>query len=138
MDTEKKMVKLLFCNTDIKNAELFIYDNIEGDEDCVILEIDVNCKKFRGQSDNSFDALKELRECLEKEKIQIMCNGAGRNVYPSPMQFSMGNTRKAYKTYLGQQARMSDWVDIFDYKEYLEFVSINEQLKFNGEWVDSI
>ena len=53
------------------------------------------------------------------------------------MQFSMGNTRNAYKTYLGQQARMSDWIDIFDYEEGLEFVRIDEQFKFNSEWVKS-
>ena len=138
MDTEKITVKLLFCNTDIRIVDLFIYDDIEGDEDSVILEIDINSKKFSGQNNNDFDALKELRKCLEKEKIQIMCNGVGRNVYPSPMQFDFGNTRKAYKKYLGQQARMSDLIDIFDYEDGLEFVSIDEQLKFQSEWSNSI
>jgi len=137
MDTEKILVRLLFCKTEIKTTNLLIYDEIENDEDSVILEIDINGKKFGGQSDNYFDALKELRKYLEKENIQIMCNGAARNVYPSPMQFSMGNTRNAYKTYLGQQARMSDWIDIFDYEEGLEFVRIDEQFKFNSEWVKS-
>ena len=138
MDTEKITVKLLFCNTDIRIVDLFIYDDIEGDEDSVILEIDINSNNFSGQSNNDFDALKELRKCLEKEKIQIMCNGAGRNVYPSPMQFDFGNTRKAYKKYLGQQARMSDLIDIFDYEDDLEFVSIDEQLKFQNKWSNSI
>jgi hypothetical protein len=137
VDTEKKMVKLQFFRSDIREVDLFIYDNIEGDEDSVILEVDINGKKFEGHGDNCFDALKELRKCLEKEEIQIMCNGAGRNVYPSAMQFDFGNTRKAYKKHLGIQAKMSDLVDILDYSEDVEFVSIDEQLHFENEWFES-
>ncbi|WP_315073559.1 hypothetical protein [uncultured Clostridium sp.] len=70
------------------------------------------------------------------DEIQIMCNGAGKNIYPSPMQFDFGNTRKAYKKYLGQQAKISDLIDIFGYDGGIEFVSIDEQLEFERVWVN--
>jgi hypothetical protein len=138
MDTEKKVINLLLASNDTKIVDLLIKENIEGDEDSIILEIDINQNKYWGKGDNYFDALVELRKCLERENIQIMCNGAGKNVYPSPMQYSMGNTRKAYKACLGKQARMADLVDIFDCDEGLAFVSIDEQAKFNAKWISSL
>lgn len=54
------------------------------------------------------------------------------------MQLSMGTGRAAYKQNLGQQARMSDVVDIFEYDGRLNFVSIEAQLKFHNEWLKSI
>lgn len=134
MDIEKKIVKLLFEKQGIKEVDLYIYDNFEDDSDRISLQIDIDGKKYCGVSDNHFEALIELRKELEIDKIQINCNGAGRNVYPSPMQFDFGNTRKAYKKYLGQPAKMSDLYDIFDYDEGIEFVSISEQLEFERVW----
>jgi hypothetical protein len=67
-----------------------------------------------------------------------MCNGAAKNVYPSPMQISMGTGRFAYKQYIGKQARTEDVVDIFDCDNSLDFVGIEEQYKFHEEWCKSI
>ena len=136
MDSEKKMVKLLFEKHEIKEIDLYIYDDFEDDPDRIFLQIDIEGIKYSGESDNHFEALIELRKGLEMDEIQIMCNGAGRNVYPSPMQFDFGNTRKAYKKYLGQQAKISDLIDIFGYDGGIEFVSIDEQLEFERVWVN--
>jgi hypothetical protein len=138
MDIEKKMVKLLFKKHEIKEIDLYIYDDFEDDPDRISLQIDIEGIKYSGESDNHFEALIELRKGLERDEIKIMCNGAGKNVYPSPMQFNFGNTRKAYKKYLGEQARMSDLIDIFDYNEGIEFVIIGEQLEFERVWVNYI
>jgi hypothetical protein len=67
-----------------------------------------------------------------------MCNGAAKNVFPSSMQFSMGNTRKAYKLSYGKQAKLEDMVDIFEFEEGLEFVSVDEQLQFYNQWINSV
>ena len=136
MDSEKKMVKLLFEKHEIKEIDLYIYDDFEDDPDRIFLQIDIEGIKYSGESDNHFEALIELRKGLEMDEIQIMCNGAGRNIYPSPMQFDFGNTRKAYKKYLGQQAKISDLIDIFGYDGGIEFVSIDEQLEFERVWVN--
>jgi hypothetical protein len=92
--------------------------------------------KIKGE--NFFSALLALRSELEKEKIQIVCNGSAKNVYPSRMQLSMGTGRKAYKLSIGQQAKNSNMVDIFDCDEELEFVDIDEQSKYYSEWLKSI
>ena len=136
MEIEKKAVKLMGENSEVITAELIIKEDIPENVDMIILELLFNGESILGQSDNMFDSLKELRKQLEKKRIQILCNGAARNVYPSAMQFSMGNTRKAYKLYKGEQARMKDMVDIFELDDGLEFVDINEQLKFFEEWIN--
>lgn len=74
---------------------------------------------------------------LEKYNLQIICNGSARNVYPSAMQFSMGNTRKAYQLYPGKQAAMNDLVDIFDCDENLEFTSVEKQINYFNDWIKS-
>lgn len=80
----------------------------------------------------------DLRRELEKNEIQIICNGAAKNVYPSRMQLSMGTGIKAYKMYIGKQAKMSDVVNIFDCDGELEFVKIEEQSNFYNEWLRSL
>jgi len=54
-----------------------------------------------------------MRVELDREEILLECFGASEDVFPSPMQESMGSTLKAYRTRMGQQALTSDIVDIF-------------------------
>lgn len=104
----------------------------------VLVETIVSGHKINIKADNFFSALLTLRKELEKKNIQIVCNGAARNVYPSSMQMSMGSGRIAYKLSKGQQAKNSDIVDIFDCDEELDFVDIDEQLKYYIEWLKSV
>lgn len=104
----------------------------------VLLEITVDCQKVSYKSENFFYALMNLRKELENKNIQIICNGAAKNIYPSPMQMSMGSGKTAYKLCMGKQARNSDVVDIFDCDEDLEFANIEEQSKYYAEWLKSI
>ena len=136
MDIEKKDVKLLINNTNMITKELLIIEDLPEEPDLIILKIKIGDKCIRCSHDNYFSALIDVRKHLEKENIQIMCNGAAKNVYPSAMQFDMGNTRKAYKLYLAQSPKMADMVDIFEYEEGLEFVSIDKQIQFFNQWAD--
>ncbi|MDD7793076.1 hypothetical protein [Clostridium sp. 'White wine YQ'] len=138
MDGEKKKIKLLTNKADTIDEELIIFKESPDDQDMVLLEMTVEGQKISCSSDNFFAALIDLRSELEKRGIQILCNGAAKNVYPSPMQLSMGYVKKAYKIYLGQQARNSETVDIFEYEEDLMFTSIEKQSKFHDEWIKSI
>ncbi len=70
--------------------------------------------------------------------IQIYCNFAVRNIYPSNMQRSMGTGRTAYQLYLREQAKSKDVVDILDYDNILEFVTVDEQEKFYRDWISSL
>lgn len=138
MNKEEITVKMQIDKTKTTEGKLLLIDDMPEDSSMVILELELNDRRFSSAQDDCFSALLELRKQLEKVNIQIICNGAAKNVYPSAMQFSMGNTRKAYKTVLGKQAKIGDMVDIFACEDNLEFVSIDEQLLFNKNWVDSI
>lgn len=138
MDTERKRVKLLTNEEKLIFADLVLYEEAIDEEDMVLLEIIIDGEKICNKSENFFSALLNTRKELEKENIQIICNGAAKNIYPSPMQMSMGSGRKAYKLYMGKQAKNSDVVDIFDCDESLEFVNIEEQSKYYDEWLKSI
>lgn len=89
------------------------------------------------QSENYFTALQLLRVKLEEQNIQILCNGAAFNVYPSGMQLSMGVGRLAYKLHLVVPSKNADVIDIFDLDEELEFVSVLEQANYYQRWIDS-
>jgi hypothetical protein len=54
------------------------------------------------------------------------------------MQLAMGSGRRAYKLTYGQQARLKDVVDIFDYDRELNFVSISKQTDYYEKWLDSL
>lgn len=138
MDYEQKLVKLRNNENVLVISELKIYEEAPESQDMVLLQITIDGQKVSCKNLNFFSALLDLRRELEKNNIQILCNGAAKNIYPSPMQLSMGTGRVAYKQFMGQQARMADVVDIFDCDENLNFVEIEEQLKFHEEWLKSI
>lgn len=137
MEVEKKNVKLLNKERPMFE-ELFLYEEAPDDEDMVLIETTIDGQKFSYKSENFFSALQALRKELETKNIQIVCNGAAKNIYPSPMQMSMGSGRKAYKLSMGQQAKNSDVVDIFDCDENLDFVNLDEQSKYYSEWLKSV
>src|SRR5437660_814683 len=67
-----------------------------------------------GESESGFfDALRMVRGKLEKAGTSLSCFGASEDVYPSPMQESMGPAVLAYRNYLGRQASSKDIVNIF-------------------------
>ena len=138
MEVEKKNVKLLLNRERQIFEDLFLYEEASDDEDMVLIETTIDGKKINFKSESFFSALQSLRKVLENKNIQIVCNGAAKNVYPSPMQMSMGSGIKAYKLTMGQQAKNSDVVDIFDCDEQLDFVNMDEQSKYYTEWLKSV
>jgi hypothetical protein len=101
-------------------------------------EVTINDNLYFGESEDIFSALQILRTALEKAKIQLCCNGAALNVYPSAMAFDMGGTRKAYKMVLGVSAKTADLVDIFEYDGTLALSTVDEQTAFQQQWVSSL
>ena len=137
MDSEKIQMSLRMKDKSLLQADLVLFEEAPDNADMIQLEINIEGEKISCKSENWFDGLLDMRTYLEKKGIQICCNGAARNVYHSPMQQSMGGT-KAYKTYLGQQAKLANVVDIFEYEAELDFVSVEEQAKFHGDWMKSL
>ncbi|WP_341278983.1 hypothetical protein [Paenibacillus sp. FSL H8-0537] len=138
MEFEIKYVKLILNRETETTEELMLYEEAPDDEDMVLVKMKINGRIVNIKGENFFSALLALREVLEIENIQIVCNGAAKNVYPSTMQFSMGYGRKAYKLIWGQKAKIADVVDIFDCEEELEFVGIEAQSKYYSDWLRSV
>ncbi|MEI5908232.1 hypothetical protein WAK64_14330 [Bacillus spongiae] len=138
MNYEEKLVRLLREGGRQSNELLKIYEEAPDDENFVLIEMELSGRCLSYKDENCFDALKQLRETLEEKQIQILCNGAALNVYPSTMGLSMGVGRLAYKLTRGKQAKTEDLVDIFDFDEAFTFVSIYEQNHFYDEWLKSL
>ena len=137
MDSEKLPIRLLLHRNALLEGTLLLYEEAPNDRNQVLIEIHFNDEQISRMDDNFFQALQKLRKELERRDIQIMCNGAAQNVYPSPMQLSMGPGRIAYLLKLGQKAKIAEIIDIFDCQDGLVFVSVEEQETFYKEWEKS-
>lgn len=135
MDIEIKPMKFLTGKNEVISGHLVIYEEAPEDCDCVKIEANVDSLSFSFFDDNYFSTLNLLRKSLEKNKLQILCNGSAKSVYPSRMQ---ENSTKAYHMTVGRQAMTSDIVDIFDCDDSLEFVTVEEQQLFYEDWLKSL
>lgn len=124
---------------EILTGEIYLYDEDIDNLENVRIELNYNNKKIKCTEENYFETLIKIRENLEKEGLQMICKGAHRKVYPSAMQLSMGNGRKAYLLELKKTAKLEDIVDIFDKTDNIEeCVSVNEQKNYFEEWAKSL
>lgn len=133
-----KVINLHRNEGEIIEGILRLYEESPDDEDMVLIELTLNSNTISFQDESFFQAFQALRRYLEERHIQIMCNGAAINVYPSPMQLSMGVGRSAYKLHVGKPSATEDIVDIFDYEENLKYVGIEEQLNYYTSWSKSL
>ncbi|MGE7219242.1 hypothetical protein ACQKJC_22425 [Priestia koreensis] len=138
MDYELKKIKLVWEDGKLTEEQLEIYEEAPDDEDFVLLKMNLGGDFLSFKSESCFEALEQLRQSLEEKHIQILCNGAALNVYPSPMALSMGVGRLAYRLINGKQAKTEDMVDIFDCDDHYSFVSIAEQRNFYKDWLNSV
>jgi len=115
-------------------------EEIEGwfelDEEKINLSLKYNNKLISKQADDFFSALCLIRKELEKENIHVICNGASKDVFPSPMIRDMGDGDQAYRLTLGKPANMDDLVNIFevDRANYIES-SVDEQEQYYETWL---
>lgn len=135
---ESKNIKLTKNDGEIIDGILILYEESPDDEDMVLIELSIIGDTISFKHENFFQALQSLRQHLEEKHIQIMCNGAAFNVYPSTMQLSMGSGRLAYKFKFGKPAVTEDIVDIFEFDKDLKFVEIKEQFSYYISWLKSL
>ena len=118
----------LFCVTDLtlENEDTYNLTFILADSDVT------------AEAENLFDAMCSIRRQLEIRGLLLVCYGASRNVYPSPLLLSMGDGDKAYKLRLGQTAKISDLVSIFEAGLDVFPVTVEEQKQFYQNWLMSL
>ncbi|WP_229389535.1 hypothetical protein [Lysinibacillus sphaericus] len=138
VNCENKNIKLYMNDGKIFDGILTLYEESPDDEEMVLIVLSILGHTISYQHENFFQALQSLRQNLEEKKIQIMCNGAALNIYPSQMQLSMGSGRLAYKLKFGKPAISKDIVDIFECEDDLMFVKIEDQLKYYYRWLKSL
>lgn len=102
---------------------------------CIKFE-DGRSEKYEGS--DYFKSMVLFREELENNGAKLLCNGARKDVYPSGMSRSMGQATKAYVLSIGEQARASDKVDIFDQADKQLVSTIEEQNMHFKKWVSSL
>ncbi len=116
---------------------LYFAEEVENSDD-VYIKLEFDNKVLESTDYDFFNALIKIRTELEIDNLQIRCNGAAENVYPSPMMLSMGAGRKAYYLVLGEQAKKANIVDIFECNNDCKFVTIQKQREFYNKWINSL
>lgn len=119
----------------LKSINLLLFDESEEDPEKVTIKIR-NGNSY--SANNYFDALCLLRMELEKKHIQLLCNGAVKEVYPSNMQLTMGCCRTGYIQYMGMRAQKKDIVDLFEYDVTLTPCDVTEQIEYHNRWLKSL
>jgi hypothetical protein len=131
---EEQTIQVLAGDSLVRGV-LKLYDAAPDDENQVMIQLSVNHETLMSINESYFEALQDLRLELEKRKLQLICNGSAKNIYPSPMMLGMGTGRQAYQLTFGLPAKLSAVVDIFDVDMSLEFVSVLEQKQYYHEWI---
>ena len=125
--------------------EIFIKDN--GALDKAELEERVNGRAYQviikykndtffAEETDWFRALQNLRRQFEKRKIELLCNGSRKEIWPSGMSRDMGGGKMAYICEPGKPGIGS--VDIFETSPDIKYSTVDEQEKYIKNWFDSL
>jgi hypothetical protein len=108
-----------------------------ADGTCFVEVVFVSGEIISGDGSDLFEALSDARRRIEPSGLLLLCNGARRNVFPSPMlrQATMG--RRAYVLDIPRTADRPPVVDIFEPAEEKEVCTVDEQLAWHSQWLVS-
>ena len=87
---------------------------------------------------DAFTALCAIRERLANLELTPRCFGACRNLVLSGMAYQMSRGLKGYLVRLGEAARQSDLVRIFDAGLGMDLATVEEQQEFKRMWLRSL
>ena len=138
MNQEALAVKLLASGTTIHGTLVLEERAAAGAEEPCSLRLSCQAGKFEATAPDYFEALVRLRRDLEHRGLQILVNGASRDVWPSAMARSMSLGLQAYRMHLGRQALKSDLVPVFELAPESQPCSVAEQELFREQWFASL
>ena len=90
------------------------------------------------ENDDFFECLIDLRRIVDEEGGKVLCQGARRDVFPSPMQRRTSGGLTAYAQRLGEKAFERDTVKIFDKANADLIGTVEEQRAYHEEWLISL
>ena len=137
MSYDVKDVKLELPRGEIVHAKFLIWQEAPEAPGMIKLSLQFNSREIESTAHDYFSAMCAIRRVLEKEGGLLHCYGASRNVWASGMCRDMGAGMKAYKLRMGSHARISDLVCIFDTGPDISPATVDEQERFNQEWLAS-
>lgn len=117
------------------------YDRVvsyRGEPPCVLTFQSSELGEHQFSGIDVFECLCNLRRFLEEKGWRILCNGARFDAYPSGMSRDMSGGHKLYIRKIGQHPQRSDLVKIFDKAEPEKIGTIEEQLSYYKQWLESI
>lgn len=136
-DEQIKLMILSKTSNEKFTATVTLYDEDPCNCDNIKMVVTFKGQEYNFCEENYFKALLMFREYLQKESLQLLCNGAMKEVYPSPMQMSMGCCRIGYIQEMGRQASNDNIVDLFEFEPSLTPSTIKEQLEYHNLWLSS-
>ena len=128
-----RSIKARHANGDVEECSI----QIVRDSQYKLIFSGAGFQEQKFSSSDQFGALMLLRLELEKINVQLLCNGARRDVFPSGMGRDMGGGN-GYLMKLGCRASSADLVGIFEYSDDPSLGSVAEQLAFRKEWRESL
>jgi hypothetical protein len=134
--SEIKALELVF-NSNTLPGSITLWEETP-ENDTVLLVLNFENRRIKARDDNFFNALQTIRRQIEPEGYRLNCYGASLNVYPSNMSLDMGSGDKAYKLTLGQPAKSTDIVDIFDTGSDMVLATVDKQEAFYNSWFNSL
>lgn len=135
METEIYQIRLRDASGTELPATVTLGEDLE--DECTITLV-FGDSLLTASAPDYFEAFCRIRVQLESQGLLPLCFAASRDVYPSGMSRSMGGGLKAYRLVIGQQARQSDLVGIFDTDEEIGPATVAEQLRFFESWLASL
>lgn len=140
MEQFRKNIPLLYSNGLIELTEVVGFEEeLENGDSVARLTLSIpDCTLNESSERGFFDALRRIRLILEKRNILVCCFGGSENVYPSPMQESMGLALLAYRNQHGRQALSADIVNIFDTDDSIKPTTVKDQEDFHRRWLSSL
>ena len=103
-----------------------------------LVEVQAGDVTSTGVGPDLFEALAQARCDLESHDVQLGCNGARRNVFPSAMQRQATQGRRAYVLTIPRTAAKPPVVDIFAAAPDLSaLATVEEQRAWFDRWRQS-
>jgi hypothetical protein len=136
-EPEIRLVELIHLDKRISSAEFLVWEFDPDNTAWIRLGLRFNGREIVVGHEDYFHAMQKIRLELEKDGIYLNCYGASKNVYPSPMSIDMGAGHKAYRLIIGEHARISSLVSIFDSGNDVVLSTVAEQEQYYRDWQDN-
>jgi hypothetical protein len=123
------------CNNEVYQGRIGLSGNYPS---CCLLLILYGHQNIEVKGYDYFKCLINLRIQLEKQNLNILCNGATKDVCCEGMLRRYSNGLQGHIIKLGQYISEDNKLSIFGYSEPNTVVSINEQKKFYKLYCSSL